>query len=440
MSEEELLESLSVVLESPSEEPYSDNFNRSKRQRNIDRYIEGVDIALLMYAVGWLSVGIIFTFTTNEVIKYLLEFYRDYDLIAVFFAVIHLNYSTKLHSDENYRFLKFRETNSKTVILGILMVGICIVFLVGFNEVLRQSLQVVMGQVDFINEYDVNTHIILSVFRIIGTEELVFRGFALIVVYIISHKILIYFGASEGEKVSIILAIIIAGTYFGGIHIFRYYEIDPLSGNLSINTVQSIIYLIVLGVLCAILTIKVGLWAAILLHTANNILSLYAGLIIDFGMEFSPFVIVVIGIFVFAIITVYKTLITIRDDLFYFPHFAFSAILAFIIGFYTNSILSREMFGGLYFEHFHWILFAPAIYIIFKHKTDNGKLTNKMNNGKAYSTLIGVCIGLFISDYLDILALSTEELFLTILYITFAVMSYYVLGTIMKANKRRFNI
>ncbi len=394
------------------------NFDKrvSPEQIKENKVIEGTDLGIFLYLLGWIIVGIVFTFTTNTTIQHILNFYLYYDIIALCFIVVHFGYNHKRHSSSNYKFLSFEYFGSEDLVRGLAYVGACFVVLIVVNFVL--GFLFTLAQISFINVYNTNTHVLLSVSRTILAEELVFRGLILTCVVIFCREIL-----RLKESILKIIAIVISGVAFGLLHYFRYVKPLADSQGFSLSLFQPIFYLSILGLLCGYLAIKEGLWAAILLHVFNNLVAIYGGNLSNFGIIFSLDTIIVLIFFLLIIVITYLIITRMKDDLFYFHYFAVSTVLFFVIGFYTNELISSENFGGLYFEHFHAILFVPFIYLLFR---------NRYRQGKVYSFLFGVCFGLFISDYLDIISLNNYQIGFTVLYLIYFFIAFlftYILIT-----------
>ncbi len=426
-------------------ESENNDFNRNmnpvleikKSMKKKLKKIEADYLGIILYFAGWLTIGMWFTFSTNKTIKHILDFYRTYDIFALAFVILHFTYTHAKFKDEvadikelhnidiefkDYGF-RFKEFKIKDLFRGFFYIFlVCLPILILINVVLYslygftspEGGQTISGQMEIINEYNINTHVILQISRFILTEELVFRGFALLLPYIVFKEIF-----KQSEKISNIFAIILSSLLFGLVHIFRYgYNL------------HAILFLIFLGLMCAVLAVKEGLWAAILLHIVNNMVSIFGGQYRDFGIKFDTVAITVIMILCISVITILLLVSKISDDLFIFSYFGAFLILFFIIGFYSNGMVKSEDFNGAYFEHFHIILFVPGIILLFR---------NKMKNGKLFSILIGMCIGLFISDYFDILNLTNHEIGLTIIYLIVAIPLYAIIYKMIEKIEKNTN-
>ncbi len=382
-----------------------------KRESKVNRVIEGNDLGIFLFFAGWFITGMLFTFSSNPIINQILNFYVFYDLMALGFVLIHFSYSHKLHSDEDYKFMHFKDFTGQDVFRGIGYVGLAFGILLISNFVINMSFVFLASQFDLIEEYTTTTNVILQVSRTIMTEELVFRGFILLLTMIFCMEI-----CKLDTKIASAFAILISGVSFGLIHYFRYGA-----------DYAALISLMVLGFLCAFLTIKEGLWAAIVLHVVNNLVAIFIGCLKGEFLQLNFASFIYIFALLLAIVAIYVVVASIQDDYFIFQYFAIAMILFFIIGYYTNGLVRSEDFGGLYFEHFHVILFIPGVRLAFKNRCQDGKL---------YSAIIGCCLGFFISDFMDIINLSATQWLITLIYAGVALVAYGFIHMIVKINKK----
>ena len=402
---------------------------------NINQSIEGTDLGIILYFIGFFLIGTLFWFTQDPILKELLDFYTYFDIMAVAFVIVHItlnhknydysnipllnnalnNENTDLSSiinddKQKYTFLNFKCLKGKDIAIGIAYVFLGLIILIIANFLINLSFMLIQGGVDivtFVNTYTFGVNVILQVTRTILIEEMVYRGL------ILSLMIIFFNSALKIRKnISNLIGILISGITFGFIHIFRY-GID----------LRPILYLMVLGGVCAILTLNRGIWSAMLLHIINNLIASYSGQLKTFVMIIDMSIIVLLIFLIIGILFVYLISIKIKQFMVHFGYCSVFMIIFFVIGFFTNGLIKSDDFGGFYFEHFHIILFVPIIFILFKERFS----TNK----KLYSILIGSILGLFISDYLDIINLSLEQLTLTFFYIinfivVYALLSYYL--------------
>ncbi|MGQ4876696.1 MAG: CPBP family intramembrane glutamic endopeptidase [Promethearchaeia archaeon] len=377
--------------------------------------IEGNDIGIFMYFIALITIGILFSFSANPIIKHILDFYITFDLMALCFVFIQFSFFYKKYDGQDYnsgfsyKFLNFNEYSWSDFYKGLAYIGISFVLLLlvaTFISFLPGANIYHGGIENFINSYNTNTLFLIQL-RTIITEELVFRGLIFSVIFIFLNLILKF-----GENIAVITSVIASSLFFSLIHYFRYG-----------NNLQAIIYLFFLGVFCAILTVKFGIWAGIFLHIINNFFAIYGGSLILYSIDLA--FIILFGALIIFILVVFLIAKRILGNTFYFEYFSIFFILSFIIGFFTNGLIKSEDWGNLYFEHFHSILFVPAI-MFFKNKFENSKLT---------SITLGAILGIFISDYFDIINMSLIELGYTLLYIAHFIMFYSIINLIIKRKK-----
>ncbi|MGQ4876066.1 MAG: CPBP family intramembrane glutamic endopeptidase, partial [Promethearchaeia archaeon] len=243
--------------------------------------IEGDDLGIFFYLLGFATIGVLFSFTQNNVLKNLINFYIYYDILAICYIMLHFFYVHKFYfrndlqyisglqiePHEKYSFLNFKKLDIAEISYGLGASIIFLLLLIVIDRVLNASYSTIQtqGSLFNINEFTPGTYIILMLGRLVITEELVYRGLILTIVFLLFSKIF-----RIPEKISMVFAIMVQAVMFGLIHYFRYQD-DP-------HFTVIIIYLICLGLFCGILKAKYGLWSAILLHSLNNLLAVFGAM------------------------------------------------------------------------------------------------------------------------------------------------------------------
>jgi LPXTG-motif cell wall-anchored protein len=148
-----------------------------------------------------------------------------------------------------------------------------------------------------------------QIFASIPAEELTFRGMFYFLIYYLAREIIFDVKSipendrderrySKVNEWAAFISIIITGIAFGMYHLTRY------GFDLSV-----IIYLSILGIILGIVCYKHSIFAAYLLHVANNIGAEKEALFIDPNSSISilanPYVILVIGLAILGIIAIF---------------------------------------------------------------------------------------------------------------------------------------
>ncbi|MFX1237052.1 MAG: CPBP family intramembrane glutamic endopeptidase, partial [Promethearchaeota archaeon] len=401
--------------------------------------IEGNDLGIFFYIGGWILVGIFFTFTANQDIKDLLEFYLPYELMAILFLTLQFAYLHKkfdfnaletenvLNTPQTYEFLQFKSLKKKKVIKAIIYIALFFGAMTLINFLFNGVITPYFGEIDFINNYSIGSYLVLQVTRMVIIEELVFRGLIIAATVIGFTKLLNLTKMSKenSNKIAIIMAVLFSSILFGFLHKFHYND----------STIP-LITLSILGILCAILTIKFGIWAAIILHMINNVMAAFTldqtmfsgNMSLLTGVLNWTFVVVMI-LFFLGLFIIYFIMRKLDCDLLVFNYASLSFIAFFIIGFYTNNLIKSEYINNLiYFEHFHLILFLPAFYIYFR---------NKFSQKKLYSLIVGCSLGFFVSDYFDIIQQSLLQLVYTTIYVLIAAFIYTSINLYLSSQSKK---
>ena len=329
--------------------------------------------------------------------------------MAIGYIVLHFTYIHKTFKGRTYETFEFKALDGKTYLSALGYIGIFVAILIFTNF----CLTIIPGSIDL------DVFILLQVSRTILTEELVFRGLALTVFLIMFNKIF-----KLDMKISIIASIAISSLIFGGLHYFKFAQMEL--GQVEIVT--SVIFLSVLGILCGILKVKFGLWAAMLLHIINNIIAIFSGGVF-ISLQDNSVSSLFLRILFFLIIAVvsYLFVMKYRGGAFNFGYFGVSLIASFIFGFYTNGMFSVN-FAKI--EHYHLIIFLPILYYIFRNKFHERK--------RAISIMVGFLFGLFVSDYVDFINQPLPELglFVFVLLTELLILTYYnSISSIIKKRK-----
>ena len=389
--------------------------DQRSEQEKMNDVIEGTDIAILFALCGWFFIGIMFQFSTNETIIYILDFYDYFNYGALAYIALHFFYVHKQHSDPEYKWLNFKSLKSNDILRGLLFTGLCFGILLLLSTMFTITFW--SGKFDFINTYNMTTDVILQISRTIPTEELVWRGLGMMLLIPLFSRVI-----GLKDNISNLIAIIITGLSFGLMHYFRYGFNYP-----------ALLSLCTLGFLCGYLALYHGLWAAMLLHVINNLVAAFSGSFFEFNAVFNSYMIVGIILLIITILVVYWLVKLNKEDRFNFIYFTLSSIIFFIIAFMTNGIIKSEDFNGLYFEHFHLIFFIPLIYLICKYSFSNSQ--------DFYSILIGICVGFFISDYYDIINQDPIQWTWTVLYGFQSMIFYFFINMYYTTiNKKKMTI
>ncbi len=382
-----------------------------------DKVIEGNDLAISIYLISWLTVGLLYSFTSNPDIKNILDFYVRLDAIAIIFIVLYLFYSRRRHTDSDREWLDMDSYEGIDFFEALVVVFVLIGFLLLIGLIIPKNIYFGSLSGTFIDEYNFGTYLLLMLTRNIVVEEFVFRGAIIFVVIVLFDKM-----SSVPKWLGKFTAILISGLSFGLYHMFVYGKnLGPL------------IYLSFLGFFCAFLTLRYGLWAGILLHEINNLIAAFWGIFIFSGSYEAFFADTVLNIGLIFQAIIYLFLFIVRvllvkkfDSGYIFGIFVITLIGAFIFGFYTNGLIRSEDVGGLYFQHFHIILFAPLVYFLFK-KTE-------LENEALLAITMGFIFGLFISDMADILNQTPKDIWYSGFY---ALISLQLLVSIKIINESK---
>lgn len=371
-----------------------------------NKEIEGDEIGIFWYGFMWVTFVLLFAFSNEKVINEIMKFYIYFDIVALIFIIIFVSFLRKTHSENQRSFLEFKSFNRRDFGNAICFSVIFFVLLLIINFLL--NLVIVPGKLEFL-EYNAFTYLFLQLSRTIIVEELVFRGALFSFLYFFFTAFL-----KLTEKRSIILSIIISSVLFGAYHYFAYSD-------QYFSVLYPIIYLSFLGLFCAILKVQYGLWAAILLHTINNVIAFFSGNLVglEIQLSFNITNIITILVFIFIFILVFSYLK--RINTLSYPYFIISFISFFIVGTFINGIINLESIG-LYFEQFHLIFLLPFFYEFLKKKVKLEKL---------HVLISGAFIGLILSDMPDLIRLNLLKIVCSVLYFLFFlyIFSYYKLTT-----------
>ena len=381
--------------------------------------IEGNDVGICFYFEGWLLIGVIFMFALDPALLGIINYYMTFDIFCLLFVLLHLFYLRKKHTDKNYKFLRSKDLTKREVFKATIYILIFLV-IIGFVGFLCGAL-FISGNM---KTHGDSSYYLLYITRYVFTEELFFRGLILFSILVFFQIILrVNKDPSSLEEVSYVwrkkicsvAAVILSSVIFMGFH-YTAYEENP----------GALITIFLLGILCGILALRFGIWASMVLHLGNNILAyvFYYSTnfnTVDSGLLLLPF------FFLIAFISLFLLVRKINYRKFMFDYFATAFVLFFIFGFYTNGLLKSSWLFGIYFEHYHFILLLPGIYILFRYK---------FNNVKLYSLLLGVCAGLFISDLRDIVSLNGAQISTTLRYFIVFLIVYIFIGIFVKLKNR----
>ena len=107
--------------------------------------IEGDDLGIFLYWIGFATIGMLFTFTLNVELKSLLEFYIFYDMLGIGYIILHFFYIHKYYDSgkegdinaEEYTFLNFNRLDSMEFAYGFAVIVVFVIVLIISNQLLN---------------------------------------------------------------------------------------------------------------------------------------------------------------------------------------------------------------------------------------------------------------------------------------------------------------
>lgn len=234
-----------------------------------ERTHHGDDLGIFIYLSSWFFIILLSSFSTDQAILNLNSFYILFDVIALLYIIVFIGRKF-LHREEKGIQDLFTFPNWLELLKGLsfifMMYAILLIYSISQNVFLGNGNTIVTS--------------IFSIFRVVPTEELVFRGLGMFLISYILTGIFNEKKAGRKEWIAY-LSVLITGIMFGIYHLPKYFmsEIFPYTiismgeEDFMIHVAYPITYLCVLGVLLGLCKMKHGLYSAILLHALNNALA-----------------------------------------------------------------------------------------------------------------------------------------------------------------------
>lgn len=259
-----------------------------------DRRLRGDDLGIYLYIAGWFFIGLLFTFSNNKSIQNSNTFYLFFDVVGIFYIIFHYvrKFLENRKKEKDLKIFDFPHINDLGYMIAFVIIIFGILFL--FETYLLPPLnQLLIGSFE---------STAFNYVRVIGTEEITFRGIGYFLIYysistLINHSndskktpekykmdlstpsnelfsIRSYSRWKKNEIIINYITILITGIIFGLYHFpkffvestFPYFYLNSFKFHIAIP----VIYLTILGLALGLVKYKYGLSASIFLHFLNN--------------------------------------------------------------------------------------------------------------------------------------------------------------------------